>query len=188
MSRPTTKADLLAAAETNYEKLNALIAAMSDTELDAPLDFAQDAKKTEAHWQRDKNLRDILIHLHEWHNLLLDWVTANQSGTPQPFLPVPYNWKTYAAMNQAFWEKHQTTSLQDAKALFAASHRAVTALAERFTNEELFARGAFPWVGGTALGSYFISTLPSHYDWAMRKLKAHKKNVKALYLDRREPH
>lgn len=26
------------------------------------------------------------------------------------------------------------------------------------------------------LGSYFVSVTASHYDWAMKKLKAHKKN------------
>ena len=34
------------------------------------------------------------------------------------------------------------------------------------------------WVGGSTLGSYFVSTTSSHYDWAMKKLKAHKKNCK----------
>ncbi len=26
------------------------------------------------------------------------------------------------------------------------------------------------------MGSYFVSVTASHYDWAMKKLKAHKKN------------
>ena len=30
--------------------------------------------------------------------------------------------------------------------------------------------------GGTVLGSYFVSTTSSHYDWAIKKLKAHRKN------------
>ncbi|WP_206225127.1 ClbS/DfsB family four-helix bundle protein [Parabacteroides sp. ZJ-118] len=28
------------------------------------------------------------------------------------------------------------------------------------------------------LGSYFISTTSAHYDWALKKLKAHRKNMK----------
>jgi hypothetical protein len=27
----------------------------------------------------------------------------------KPFLPEPYDWKTYGDMNVKFWEKHQTT-------------------------------------------------------------------------------
>lgn len=61
----------------------------------------------ETHWSRDKNLRDVLVHLYEWHQLLLDWVQANLDGENRTFLPEPYNWKTYPAMNVEFWKKHQ---------------------------------------------------------------------------------
>lgn len=49
-------------------------------------------------------------------------------------------------------------------------------LAETFSNEELFSKGVYKWVGGSTLGSYFVSVTASHYDWAMKKLKAHRKN------------
>lgn len=175
MSRPTTKTDLLTAAETNYEKLNALIAGLTEQELKTPFDFSDDAKKKEAHWNRDKNLRDILIHLYEWHKLLLNWVHADKNGGSEPFIPKPYNWRTYGEMNVEFWKKHQDTSLDDAKHLLQGSHAEVLALAETFSNEELFSKGVYKWVGGSTLGSYFVSTTSSHYDWAMKKLKAHKK-------------
>ena len=42
---------------------------------------------------------------------------------------------------------------------------------------ELFEKDVFDWVGGSVLGSYFVSNTSSHYDWAMKKLKAHKKLV-----------
>ena len=110
MARPTTKADLLTAAAENYEKLNVMIDGMTEKELDTPFDFSASAKK-EAHWKRDKNLRDILVHLYEWHQLLLTWVHANLRGDNWPFIPKPYNWKTYGDMNVAFWKKHQETTL-----------------------------------------------------------------------------
>lgn len=175
MARPTTKADLLAAANENYEKMQEMIAGMTEKELNTPFDFSNSAKK-EAHWKRDKNLRDVLTHLYEWHQLLLTWVAANQRGDNWPFLPRPYNWKTYGDMNMMFWKKHQDTTLDEAKTMLQKSHAGVMALAETFSDEELFSRGVFPWVGGSTLGGYFVSNLSSHYDWAMKKLKAHKKN------------
>lgn len=175
MGRPTTKTDLLSAATSNYEKLNALISGLTEEEMETPFDFSGDVKKKEAHWKRDKNLRDILIHLYEWHQLLLRWVQSNQSGEKKPFIPEPYNWKTYGNMNVEFWEKHQNTSLEEAKGLLQESHAAIMELAETFTNEELFSKGIYKWVGGSTLGSYFVSVTASHYDWAMKKLKAHKK-------------
>ncbi len=176
MGRPTTTADLLTAAAENYEKLNALIAGMTEKELSTPFDFSDSASKKEAHWKRDKNLRDILVHLYEWHQLLLNWVEANQNGDHKPFLPRPYNWKTYGKLNEEFWRKHQNTSLADAKDMLQKSHAEVMKLAETFSNEELFSKGVYSWVGGSVLGSYFVSNTSSHYDWAMKKLKAHKKN------------
>lgn len=87
MSRPTSKTDLLTAAADNYCKLNALIDGLTEKELATEFDFAADEKKKEAHWKRDKNLRDVLIHLYEWHQLLLSWVQANQNGEEKPSLP-----------------------------------------------------------------------------------------------------
>ena len=179
MSRPTTKQDLIAAANTNYDKLLNLISTMTETELNTPFHFELDEKKKEAHWKRDQNLKDVLIHLYEWHQLLLNWYAANQSGDPKPFIPEPYNWKTYGVMNVGFWKKHQATTLKQAKLQLDQSHKEVVALAETLTNEQLFAKGSYSWVGGSTLGSYFISCTSSHYDWAMKKLKAHNKNCKA---------
>jgi hypothetical protein len=80
MGRPTAKADLITAAAANYVKLNILVSDLTEQELFTSFDFSHDEKKKEAHWKRDKNLRDIFIHLYEWHLLLLNWVSSNQDG------------------------------------------------------------------------------------------------------------
>ena len=184
MGRPKTKTDLLTAAAANYEKLNTIISELTEKELSTPFDFSADIKKKEAHWKRDVNLRDILIHLYEWHQLLLNFVNLNKDCDEKsfiPFIPKPYNWKTYGDMNIEFWKKHQNTSLDNAKSMFQKSHEEVVNLAQTFSNEELFSKGVYKWILGSTLGSYFVSVTASHYDWAIKKLKAHKKNcVKAL--------
>lgn len=179
MGRPATKSDLISAAGEKYEKLNALIATLTVEELSTPFDFSGDEKKKEAHWERDKNLKDVLIHLYEWHQLVLNWVRVNKEGDPQPFIPRPYNWKTYGKLNMEFWKKHQDTTLEEAKEMFQKSHEDVLNLAQNFTNEELFSKGVYDWVGGSTLGSYFVSVTASHYEWAMKKIKAHQKNCKS---------
>ena len=60
--------------------------------------------------------------------------------------------------------------------MFEKSHKDVMELAESLSEEQLFTKGTYPWVGGSVLGSYFVSSLSSHYEWVMKKLKAHKKN------------
>lgn len=178
MARPATKLDFISVTNKNYEKLLLLMSQLTEEELSITFDFSNDEKKKEAHWKRDKNLRDVLIHLYEWQQLLLSWVHANQNGEKKSFLPEPYNWKTYGEMNVAFWKKHQNTTLEEAKTMLQKSHEEVLNLAESFSNEELFSKGIFQWVGGSTLGSYFVSATSSHYDWAIKKLKAHQKNCK----------
>lgn len=173
MARPTTKLDLISAATANYAELEEWIASLTEKELSTPFSF--DEKKKEAHWRRDKNLRDVLIHLYEWHQLLLDWVLSNQNGDNKSFLPKPYNWRTYGKLNEWFWEKHQDTELDEAKQMLAKSHKEVMCLVEKFTDEELFDIGIYKWVGNSTLGSFFVANTASHYNWAIKKLKAHKK-------------
>ena len=165
MPRPTSKQELINLATEKYNKMWKMIDALPDQ----LITFEFDGK--EAHWKRDKNIRDILIHLYEWHNLLLNWVDSNTKGKEKQFLRESYNWKTYGDMNIEFWKEHQKTSYETAKELLNDSHKKVLELLEKFTDKELFNKGIFPWVGGSTLGSYFISTTSSHYDWAINKIK-----------------
>ncbi|MBR2710083.1 ClbS/DfsB family four-helix bundle protein [Candidatus Saccharibacteria bacterium] len=177
MPRPRNKKELLAAANDNYNKLIQMADSMTEKEMNTPFDFSNDPSKKERHWGRDKNLRDIWIHLYEWHQMLLKFVDTNLNhGGNVPFLPAPYTWKTYGDMNVELWKKHQKTSLEDARKMFEKSHQDVLKLAESLSEEQLFEKGMYPWVGSSVLGAYFISCLSSHYDWAMKKLKAHHKN------------
>ena len=178
MPRPTTKPDLIKAANDQFVKMWQLIDSMTDGERNAIFCFGEDFNQKEAHWKRDKNLRDVLVHLHEWHQLLLDWITTNQNDEAKPFLPTPYTWKTYGDMNVMFWEKHQSTSYADSKIMLFDSHKKVLAVLESFTNDELFKSKHFSWTGTTTLGSYCVSATASHYDWAMKKIKAHRKSYR----------
>lgn len=175
MPRAATKPELIASAEDQWNKMWALIDSMGPDTQAAPFEFGSSflQKQKEAHWQRDKNLRDVLIHLYEWHQLLLNWVAANRGGTEMPFLPEPYNWKTYGQMNVGFWEKHQNTPYEESKTMLRESHARVMALIAALSDEELFEKKHFPWTGTTTLGSYCVSVTASHYDWAMKKIKQH---------------
>lgn len=176
MSRPKNKQELIEAANTNYEKLIAMIEDRTDVEKESVYDFLADEKKKEAHWRRDKNLRDVLMHLNEWHELLLKWIVNHEDGGNRPFLMEGYSWKTYGDMNMIFYGRCQTLSEEEALLKFKDSHQRVMEAVKEFSDEELFTKELYPWVGGSNIGSYFISTTSSHYDWAMKKMKAHKKN------------
>lgn len=99
MARATTKADLMASANGQFDKMWKLINSMSEEWQKATFADEMATAGKETHWSRDKNLRDVLVHLYEWHQLLLSWIKANLDGENKTFLPEPYNWKTYPAMN-----------------------------------------------------------------------------------------
>jgi hypothetical protein len=174
MARATTKTDLIIAANEQFDKLWKLIDTMSDKQQNTEFSSEMATAGKEAHWGRDKNLRDVLVHLYEWHQLLLNWINSNRNGETKSFLPEPYNWKTYPAMNVEFWKKHQNTPLIEAKKMLKESHKNATTLIETFSNEELFAKKSFAWTGTSTLGAYCVSATSSHYDWAIKKLKKHK--------------
>lgn len=177
MARAKTKTDLMKDSSEKYIQLMALIDSIPSEKRMAEFTF-DITKKKEAHWKRDRNIRDILIHLYEWHQLLIQWVESNLAGVEKQFLKEGYNWRTYGEMNVEFWQKHQETSYEDALSLVEKSHEEVMLLADKFSNEELFSKGVFPWVGGSTLGSYFVSVSSSHYDWAIKKIREFKKSLK----------
>ena len=109
--------------DKEFEKLWKLIDSMSENEQVSTFNFGDNFSQKEAHWERDKNLRDVLVHLYEWHQLLLHWVESNQRGEAKPFLPEPYNWKTYGKMNVEFWRKHQSVSYEESKKMLFSSHK-----------------------------------------------------------------
>lgn len=204
MARPTTKSELIDAAEARFNSFTGVIDSLDPVEREAAFIFEIEGRKG-AHWARDKNVRDVLIHLHEWHNLLLRWVEANLAGEDRTFLPETYTWRNYGRMNMELWRRHQGTSLTEAEALLRESHERVMTLIRRFSDDELFVKGRFPWTGtptrkephhdrcrrrfpwtGTpTLGSYCVSATLSHYDWAAKKLRLHRRTLRAA--GRREP-
>lgn len=181
MARARNKEDLLKSAADNYSKLINLIGNMTGNQLNTPFNFPTDESHKEAHWGRDRNVRDVLVHLYEWHQLMIKFVERNRKNMNKSliygFLPNEYSWKTYGAMNMEIWKRHQSTELETAIEMLTESHQKVLHLAKEYTNEELFTKKHFPWTGTSDLGSYFVSTTASHYDWAIKKIKQHCKNV-----------
>ena len=110
MARAKTKTDLITSANGQFDKMWKLIESISEEQQTATFADEMTTSGKEAHWGRDKNLRDVLVHLYEWHQLLLNWVQANSNGEHKPFLPEPYNWKTYP-IKMCIRDSHKTKKL-----------------------------------------------------------------------------
>ena len=169
MPRPNTKSDLIEAANKNFEVLRSILDGSSDEEKHADI-FPN---------ERDKNVRDVLVHLSEWHRLLINWIETNMKGVAAPFLPEPYNWRTYPQMCVGFWKKHQNTLYELAAENLKKTHSEAMRLIGTFSEEQLFAKNIFSWTGSTPLGTYCVSAISSHYDWAIKCIKQAIKSFRA---------
>ena len=91
------KNELLAAMSDSYAKLNEQIGKMTDDELNATFQFANDPKKCGARWIYDQCARDLLIHLYEWQVLMREFVNNIREGRQRDYLPDEYR-KNYHEM------------------------------------------------------------------------------------------
>lgn len=161
MPRPRNKLQLLNLSTDNYHRLIAQIHNYSREE--------QSQEFPPGYLNR--NIRDVLMHLHHWHLLMQDWYKVGLTGG-KPDIPAKgYTWKTTPDLNRSICEKYQDTDLEEAKTLLASSHAAVQNLINQHNDEELFEKKRYPWTGSTSLGAYFISATSSHYEWARKLIK-----------------
>ncbi|MEO1021072.1 MAG: ClbS/DfsB family four-helix bundle protein [Bacteroidota bacterium] len=159
MPRPTSKTDLLDLSQKNYDKLLALIDAQENPERE----FSTDTM--------NRNIRDVVYHLHVWHSMVHNWHEVGSRGE-QPDIPAKgYNWRMIPELNRVIFEEGKQRSYQEAMDALDASHKKSIAIIESHSNEELFTRGLYPWTGNNALGAYFVSCASSHYDWATKLIR-----------------
>lgn len=161
MPRPKTKAELQQLSQQNYDKLMALIEAMDEARQEQEFPAGT----------MNRNIRDVLMHLHHWHLMMMKWHEVGMRGE-KPQIPAPgYTWKTTPELNHWIWNQYCQTSLAEAKKKLAESHEQTLELIEKHSNEELFEKKKFKWTGTTSLGAYLISATSSHYDWALKLIK-----------------
>ncbi len=161
MPRPKTKTELLNLSEQNFNKLMDFVE--SFTESDQQREFPEGTM--------NRNIRDVLAHLHHWHLMMLRWYEVGMAGN-KPDMPAKgYTWKDTSALNHTIWQQYSKTDLEEVKMLLRDSFLNVYTIIETHTNEELFEKKRYKWTGSTSLGAYLISATSSHYDWALKLIK-----------------
>jgi hypothetical protein len=149
-------AALLVRNDAEFETLLGLIAGLSTEQLEA--EFAGPA--------RDRNVRDVVAHLHAWHILLERWYSDGMSGG-SPSIPADgYSWRELAELNEALRRQWQDTSLAELMPLLRASHEGLQAMVALHDDRELDDPTAFAWTRGSALGEFAQECGGSHYAWA----------------------
>lgn len=161
MPRPKSKIELIELSQNNYEKLVKLVHSYSQ----------KDLTKEFPKGMLNRNIRDVLAHLHHWHLLMLEWYKIGMKGE-KPDMPAKgYTWKTLPALNKEIWSKSQDLDFVTAKELLDTSYNDIQELIRKHSDEELFEKKKYKWTGTTSLGAYLISSTSSHYDWATKLIK-----------------
>ncbi|MBV6643807.1 MAG: ClbS/DfsB family four-helix bundle protein [Cyclobacteriaceae bacterium] len=159
MSRPKNKSELLIQSATQYDRLMALVKSFEEIEITFPEGYL------------NRNVKDVLAHLHQWHLMMLDWYSTGMKGI-KPEIPAKgYTWKTTPDLNREIWKKYKDVPLKEVIPLLHRSHQEVSHLIEKHTNDELFEKKRYKWTGTTSLGAYLISATSSHYDWASKLIR-----------------
>jgi len=161
MPKPKSKKELLELSKLNYKRLLELVNSYSKS----------DVKKEFPAGTLNRNIKDVLAHLHEWHIMLLGWYDIGMNGE-KPEMPAKgYTWTNLPELNKKIWQDYQNTDLESVKQLLNESYKNVQALITNHTDKELFDKKKYEWTGSTSLGAYLISNTSSHYDWAIKRIK-----------------
>ncbi|MDN3203340.1 ClbS/DfsB family four-helix bundle protein [Algoriphagus sediminis] len=152
---------MLLLSEENFKKLKKLVDSLSPEE--QKMEFKTNTL--------NRNIRDVLAHLHHWHLMVMDWYEVGMRGE-KPSIPAKgYTWKTLPEFNKWINDKYTQTDLEKVKKMLDRSFGQVRNIIDSHSNEELFEKKRYNWTGSTSLGAYLISATSSHYDWAIKLIK-----------------
>lgn len=167
MPKPTNKQELLDAITERNQQLNELIDSFDEDQLTSEFAFES----------LNRSIRDVVAHLWEWQLMFLGWYEVGMSGH-KPDMPAKgYSWQKLPELNTAIQEKHKGISLQEAMENLAISHEKILEIVRSHSEEELFQKKRYAWTGSTSLAAYITSAAWSHFNWASKLMKKHKKTL-----------
>lgn len=161
MAVPKTKNELLQQSRDNYRKLIEFIDYYSEEEK-----LSEFPPGT-----MNRNIRDVVGHLHHWHLMFLDWYSIGMKGE-KPEIPAQgYSWKDTKELNKEIWKKYKNHKLDEIRKSFEKTHSKLQNIIETHTEQELFEKQRYPWTGTSSLATYIRSNTSSHYNWALKLIK-----------------
>jgi hypothetical protein len=119
----------------------------------------------------DWSVKDILAHLVDWEQRLINWYQAGLRGEV-PHTPAPgMTWRDLPELNRQGYERHKNESLEEVMEQFEASYRQILSLVQGMSEREIFEPGVHEWTGNYPLLTWIAANTSSHYNWARRNIK-----------------
>ncbi|MCB1138192.1 MAG: ClbS/DfsB family four-helix bundle protein [Leptospiraceae bacterium] len=153
------KADFLNTSEKEWKQFLSLLEGLTEPEL-----------LENGVWGENWNIRDMMAHIHEWHNMVLKWHSEGQKGSVE--MPAPgYKWSETPRLNHDIYEEYRSLPHAEAEKRMKATHAKLRKLAESLTEKQLLEPAQFAWCGKNAITTYLAAAIISHYRWGQKKIK-----------------
>jgi len=155
----TTKQQLLTEAEEQFQTLLNFIHTIPAKKRTFSIETTK----------RNKNFRDVLMHLYEWHAMLERWYREGMDGDT-PEMPAPgFKWRQLDKLNDQIRDNYDHIKLSQAIKKVTLSHHRIFQLIEQHTDEQIFTKQYYKWTKTSNLYSYFAANTSSHYSWAIKQ-------------------
>lgn len=159
MPKPTTKQQLIEAAQKERKALEELIVTLTPEQMTAPGKVG------------DWALKDVLTHIIEWEAMVIRWYEAGLKGKTPAVPSEKYNWGQLPQLNHEIFLKHCDEPLAEVLRQFKSSYKKIMKRIEEIPEKELLTRGQYTWTRNNLLAAYFISATSSHYRWARTEIR-----------------
>ena len=161
MPKPKTKSILIKESTIQFNDLMILVDSYSK----------EIQLKTFPDGTLNRNIKDVLTHIHHWNLMFLDWYKIGMTGE-KPAMPAEgYKWKDLPELNKNIWAKYQKHELAKSKKLIKKSFEEILSIANKHSNSELFTKKKYGWTGSTSIGAYIASAIYSHNIWGIKLIK-----------------
>jgi uncharacterized protein (TIGR03083 family) len=158
MAEPTSKEALLEEIQSERERLDTTIVALTPDQMTQP--------GTLGEWA----VKDVLAHLAEWEQLLLVWYQAGLRGENPPLPTKGYTWDQMDDLNQVIYEKYRARSLEEVLAYYRSSYQQTLEAVKAMSEEELFTPERYTWTKKNRLVDYVVPCTYEHYEWARTEM------------------
>lgn len=165
MTIPQTKAELLSAINSSYDRLARDLATI-------PKHLASDAK-LEGHAKGSMmSVRDLVSYLIGWNELVLKWHARKRAGETGDFPETGFKWNELGKLAQKFYGDYADLPFPTLLERLADTKARIVVLVESYSDTELYGS---PWYEKYAMGRMIQFNSSAPYANARGRLRKWKK-------------
>ena len=161
----TTKDDLIALTEKEFEKLQ------------KTLEDVDEALATTPHPDDDITIKDTVLHRVHWINLFFKWHKDGAAGKEVVTPATGYKWNALKEYNAKIREETRDVAWTSAKDKLKRAHKKLVKLLSDLDEKTLYGKSPYSWTNKWTLGRWAESSGPSHYRSAAKYIREIRKKT-----------